>query len=42
MAFAQYSNDNPHINGIVTFANAMITFQNIVPISYVGADEALN
>ncbi|KAF8514068.1 phospholipid-translocating ATPase [Gautieria morchelliformis] len=27
------SGDNPHINGIVTFANALITFQNIIPIS---------
>jgi phospholipid-translocating ATPase len=25
--------DNPEINGIVTFANALIAFQNIVPIS---------
>jgi len=25
--------DNPSINGLVTFANAFITFQNIVPIS---------
>ncbi|KAM0756281.1 phospholipid-translocating P-type ATPase [Meredithblackwellia eburnea MCA 4105] len=25
--------DNPNINGLITFANAMITFQNIVPIS---------
>ncbi|KAK4698681.1 phospholipid-translocating ATPase, partial [Phenoliferia sp. Uapishka_3] len=25
--------DNPQVNGVVTFANAMITFQNIVPIS---------
>ena len=25
--------DNPNINGLVTFANAFITFQNIVPIS---------
>ena len=30
---ADLSSDNPRINGIVTFANAMITFQNIVPIS---------
>ncbi|EIW68591.1 hypothetical protein TREMEDRAFT_74105 [Tremella mesenterica DSM 1558] len=27
------SGDNPNVNGIVTFANALITFQNIVPIS---------
>lgn len=25
--------DNPNINGLISFANAMITFQNIVPIS---------
>lgn len=25
--------DNPSINGLVTFANAFITFQNIIPIS---------
>ena len=25
--------DNPRINGLIAFANAMITFQNIVPIS---------
>ncbi|GAA96668.1 uncharacterized protein L969DRAFT_97024 [Mixia osmundae IAM 14324] len=30
---ADRSDDNPRINGIVSFANAMITFQNIVPIS---------
>ena len=30
---ADLSSDNPRINGVVTFANAMITFQNIVPIS---------
>ena len=35
MAFAQYSSDNPRINGLVAFANAMIAFQNIVPISCV-------
>lgn len=33
MAFADQSDDNPRINGLVSFANAMITFQNIVPIS---------
>lgn len=27
------SGDNPSVNGIVTFANAFITFQNIIPIS---------
>ncbi|KZT27329.1 phospholipid-translocating ATPase [Neolentinus lepideus HHB14362 ss-1] len=27
------SDDNPHINGLVTWAFALITFQNIVPIS---------
>ncbi|KAK0464027.1 phospholipid-translocating ATPase [Armillaria novae-zelandiae] len=27
------SNDNPSINGLVTWARALITFQNIVPIS---------
>ena len=32
-AFANLSSDNPRINGAVSFANAMITFQNIVPIS---------
>jgi phospholipid-translocating ATPase len=31
--FAQYSDDNPSVNGAIAFANAMITFQNIVPIS---------
>lgn len=30
---ANRSDDNPQINGLVAFANAMITFQNIVPIS---------
>ncbi|KAK4053823.1 hypothetical protein OIV83_001479 [Microbotryomycetes sp. JL201] len=25
--------DNPNVNGIITFANALIAFQNIVPIS---------
>lgn len=33
MLFADTSGDNPNINGLVTFANAFITFQNIVPIS---------
>ncbi|EIN07067.1 phospholipid-translocating ATPase [Punctularia strigosozonata HHB-11173 SS5] len=27
------SGDNPHINGLITFAFALITFQNIIPIS---------
>ncbi|GAA5950524.1 hypothetical protein JCM21900_001216 [Sporobolomyces salmonicolor] len=27
------SDDNPNINGIITWANALIAFQNIVPIS---------
>jgi phospholipid-translocating ATPase len=27
------SNDNPHINGLITWAFALITFQNVVPIS---------
>lgn len=31
--YADSSGDNPNINGLVTFANAFITFQNIVPIS---------
>lgn len=30
---AIYSDDNPRINGLVTFGNSLITFQNIVPIS---------
>lgn len=33
MVGANRSGDNPSINGLVAFANAMITFQNIVPIS---------
>jgi len=32
-AYATLSDDNPNINGLIAFANAMITFQNIVPIS---------
>ena len=28
-----HGDDNPHINGLVTWAFALITFQNIVPIS---------
>lgn len=31
--FAIFSDDNPSINGLVTFGNSLITFQNIVPIS---------
>lgn len=31
--YANSSGDNPSINGLVTFANGLITFQNIVPIS---------
>lgn len=27
------SDDNPKVNGLITFGNALITFQNIVPIS---------
>ena|ERR1700761_2391307 len=27
------SSDNPKIDGLVTWANALITFQNVVPIS---------
>ncbi|KAG8955493.1 hypothetical protein FRC03_011207 [Tulasnella sp. 419] len=30
---ADRSDDNPRINGIITFANALITFQNVIPIS---------
>ena len=30
---AVFSDDNPRINGLIAFANALITFQNIVPIS---------
>ncbi|KAG9086352.1 hypothetical protein FRC06_003138 [Ceratobasidium sp. 370] len=33
MAFATQRDDNPSINGLVTFANALITFQNVIPIS---------
>ncbi|KAH7343680.1 hypothetical protein B0J17DRAFT_643413 [Rhizoctonia solani] len=33
MAFATQPDDNPNINGLVTFANALITFQNVIPIS---------
>lgn len=31
--FADASDDNPNINGLFTFFNSLITFQNIVPIS---------
>lgn len=31
--YADTSGDNPSINGLITFLNAFITFQNIVPIS---------
>ncbi|KAH8099600.1 phospholipid-translocating P-type ATPase [Cristinia sonorae] len=30
---ATHGDDNPRINGLITWANALITFQNIVPIS---------
>ncbi|WWC67489.1 uncharacterized protein I206_101397 [Kwoniella pini CBS 10737] len=33
MLYADTSGDNPNVNGIITFLNAFITFQNIVPIS---------
>ncbi|QRW01507.1 phospholipid-translocating P-type ATPase [Ceratobasidium sp. AG-Ba] len=33
MAYATQRDDNPSINGLVTFANALITFQNVIPIS---------
>lgn len=33
MVGADRSGDNPSVNGIITFANAAIAFQNIVPIS---------
>lgn len=31
--YAIFSDDNPNLNGLVTFGNSLITFQNIVPIS---------
>lgn len=31
--YAIFSDDNPMLNGLVTFGNSLITFQNIVPIS---------
>lgn len=30
---AIFSDDNPNLNGLTTFGNSLITFQNIVPIS---------
>jgi len=36
-----HSDDNPSINGLVTFAFALITFQNIVPISLYISIEAV-
>lgn len=27
------TDDSPHINGLITFLNAFITFQNVIPIS---------
>ncbi|WVW78932.1 hypothetical protein I302_100895 [Kwoniella bestiolae CBS 10118] len=41
MLYADTSGDNPSINGLVTFANAFITFQNIVPISLYISIEAV-
>lgn len=38
---ATQSDDNPRINGLVTFGNALITFQNIVPISLYISIEAV-
>lgn len=38
---AIYSDDNPRINGLVAFGNALITFQNIVPISLYISIEAV-
>lgn len=38
---AIYSDDNPHLNGLVTFGNGLITFQNIVPISLYISIEAV-
>ncbi|EJD53100.1 phospholipid-translocating P-type ATPase [Auricularia subglabra TFB-10046 SS5] len=35
------SGDNPKINGLVTFGNALITFQNVVPISLYISIEAV-
>ncbi|WWD21912.1 hypothetical protein CI109_106400 [Kwoniella shandongensis] len=41
MLYNDTSGDNPRINGLVTFANAFITFQNIVPISLYISIEAV-
>ncbi|WRT65198.1 uncharacterized protein IL334_002141 [Kwoniella shivajii] len=41
MLYADTKGDNPSINGLVTFANAFITFQNIVPISLYISIEAV-
>ncbi|WVO15675.1 hypothetical protein L204_103336 [Cryptococcus depauperatus] len=41
MLYANSKGDNPNINGLVTFANAFITFQNIVPISLYISIEAV-
>ncbi|KAK8846601.1 hypothetical protein IAR55_005687 [Kwoniella newhampshirensis] len=41
MLYNDTSGDNPNINGLVTFANAFITFQNIVPISLYISIEAV-
>ncbi|WWD00085.1 hypothetical protein V866_006993 [Kwoniella sp. B9012] len=41
MLYADTPGDNPNINGLVTFANAFITFQNIVPISLYISIEAV-
>lgn len=30
---SEQNDDNPHINGLIAFANSLITFQNFVPIS---------
>ncbi|CCL98771.1 uncharacterized protein FIBRA_00776 [Fibroporia radiculosa] len=35
------SDNNPHVNGVITFAFALITFQNIVPISLYISIEAV-
>ncbi|WWC87350.1 uncharacterized protein L201_002239 [Kwoniella dendrophila CBS 6074] len=41
MLYADSSGDNPNVNGIITFLNAFITFQNIVPISLYISIEAV-
>lgn len=33
MLYNDQPGDNPNINGLFTFFNALITFQNIIPIS---------